>query len=69
MATLESHNDYVITPLSVEERLQQTVGQPLSSWIIALEAPTPEDVEVRRLLRERYMEPYVMTLSRYKARI
>uniref|UniRef100_M4BI87 Uncharacterized protein n=1 Tax=Hyaloperonospora arabidopsidis (strain Emoy2) TaxID=559515 RepID=M4BI87_HYAAE len=48
MATLESHNDYFFTSISVEERLRQTVGQPLASWIVAPAAATPEEVEGRR---------------------
>ena len=30
---------------------------------------TPEEVEARRVLRERYLVTYVMTQSQYKARI
>ena len=41
MSTLESHTDYVFTPLTLEERLRQTTGQALASWIIAPVATTP----------------------------
>ena len=61
MATLESHNDYFFTSISVEERLRQTVGQPLASWIVAPAAATPEEVEGRRVLRDIYLVPYVIT--------
>ena len=45
MATLNSDNEYVLTPLSVDERLHQTVGQPLASVIIAPAAATPGEVK------------------------
>uniref|UniRef100_M4C4W3 Uncharacterized protein n=1 Tax=Hyaloperonospora arabidopsidis (strain Emoy2) TaxID=559515 RepID=M4C4W3_HYAAE len=48
MATLESHTDYVFTPLSLEERLQQTTGQSLPSWTIGPATSTPEEVESGR---------------------
>ena len=41
ISTLESHTDYVFTPLTLEERLRQTTGQALASWIIAPVATTP----------------------------
>ena len=69
MATPESHTDYMFTPLSLEERLRQTTGQSLSWWTIGPAANTPEEVEADRVLRERYLVPYVMTLSQYKARL
>ena len=53
MATLESHTDYVFTPLSLEERLRQTTGKYLASWTIGPAANMPEEVEVVRVLRER----------------
>ena len=65
MATLKSHHNYVFTPLSVEERLLQIVGQPLASWIIASAAATFEEVKACRILRKRYLVPYVMTPSQY----
>ena len=49
MATLESHTDYVFTPLSLEERLRKTTGQSLASWTIGPEANTPEEIEAGRL--------------------
>uniref|UniRef100_M4C4B7 Uncharacterized protein n=1 Tax=Hyaloperonospora arabidopsidis (strain Emoy2) TaxID=559515 RepID=M4C4B7_HYAAE len=68
MSTLESHTDYVLTPLSLEEHLRQTTGQSLASWTIGPAAKTPEEVEAGRVLRERYLVPYVMTPSQYKAK-
>ena len=67
MSTLESHTDYVFTPLSLEELLRQTTGQSLASWNIGPAANTPEEVEAGRVLRERYLVPYVMTPSQFKA--
>ena len=67
MATLKSHHNYVFTPLSVEERLLQIVGQPLASWIIASAAATFEEVKACRILRKRYLVPCVMTPSQSKA--
>ena len=69
MAILKSHNDYALTPLNVEERPRQTVGQPLAFWIIDPAADTPEEVEAGRVLRKRCLVSYVMTLSQYKARL
>ena len=63
MATLAAHSDYVFTPLSIEELLRQTVGQLLVSWNIVSAASTPEAVEERGVLRERYLVPTVMTQS------
>uniref|UniRef100_M4BF29 Uncharacterized protein n=1 Tax=Hyaloperonospora arabidopsidis (strain Emoy2) TaxID=559515 RepID=M4BF29_HYAAE len=34
METLESHTDYVFTPLSLKERLRPTTGQSLAPWTI-----------------------------------
>ena len=61
--TLESHTDYVFTPLSVEERLRQVAGQPLVSWRIASAATTPDEIEGRKALRERYLVPIIVTQS------
>ena len=61
MATPESHYEV--------KRIRQTVGQPLAMWIIGPTETTPEEVEARRVLRERYLVTYVMTQSQYKARI
>ena len=69
MSTLESYTDYVLTPLSLEEHLRQTTGQSLASWTIGPAAKTPEEIEAGNVLRERYLVPYVMTTSQYKARI
>ena len=66
MSTLESHTDYVFTPLSLEDRLRQTTGQSLASWTICPAANTPKEIETGRVLREQHLEPYVMTLSQYK---
>ena len=65
MATLESHTYNMFTPL--EERLRQTTGQSLSWWTIGPAANTLEEVEVGRVLRDRYLVPYVMSSSQYKA--
>ena len=69
MATLEIHNNYMFTPICVKERLRQTVGQCSASWIISPAAATPEEVEAGKVLHERYLVPYVITPSQYKARL
>ena len=51
MATLESHTDYVFTPISLEERLRQSTGQSLESWNIGPAANTPEEIEAGKVLR------------------
>ena len=48
VTTLKNQRDYVFTPLSVEERLRQTIGQPLATWTIGPGATSPEEVEVAR---------------------
>ena len=69
MSTLGSHTDNVFTPLSLKKRLRQSTGQSLASWTIGLTANTIEEVKVVKTLRKRYLVPYVMTPSQYKARL
>ena len=59
MTTFQSHNDYVFTPPTVEERISQTVVQELAGWTMGPEATTPQDVVTRQSLRERYLEPHL----------
>uniref|UniRef100_A0AAV1UT00 Uncharacterized protein n=1 Tax=Peronospora matthiolae TaxID=2874970 RepID=A0AAV1UT00_9STRA len=68
-ATLERQRDYVFTPPSVKERLRQAAGQTLATWVIGHGPKTPEEVVSCQALRERYLEPHLMTQSQYKARL
>ena len=69
LAQLRHRQDYVFTPLDVEERIRQTVGQSLVTWVIGPEASSPEEIASRKALRERYLEPAVTTPSLYKGRL
>ena len=68
-ATLEGHRGYVFTPPSVEERIRQTTGRSLATWAIGAEPTTPDEVASRQVLREKYLEPHVMTQRQYKLRL
>ena len=68
-ATLQHQSDYVFTPPSVEERIRQTNGQTLATWVIGRAATSPEEVATCQTLRERYLEPFLTTQGQYKARL
>ena len=54
-ATLQHQRDYVFTPPSVEERIRQTTGQTLATWVIGPAATSPEEEATCQTLRERYL--------------
>ena len=51
------------------QRLRQTVGLSLATWVVGPEAKSAEEVAVREALDVRYLEPTIFTLSGYKARL
>ena len=53
----------------VEERLRQTEGRSLSTWAIFPEATSPEDIVLRQVLHEMYLEPFLTTQDQYKAQL
>uniref|UniRef100_M4BHW3 Uncharacterized protein n=1 Tax=Hyaloperonospora arabidopsidis (strain Emoy2) TaxID=559515 RepID=M4BHW3_HYAAE len=55
MATLESHTDYVFTPLSLEERLRKTTGRSLASWIIGELASEEDNTFIRWVNKARLL--------------
>ena len=59
VTTLKNQRDNVFTPLSVEERLCQTIGQKSATWTIGPGATYPEEVASGQALRERYLDPYL----------
>ena len=62
------HSEYIFTPPTVEQRLR-AVGQSLATWIIGSEVSSAEEVDKRKALDLRYLEPTVFTLDGYKARL
>ena len=49
----------------VEQRLRQTEGRSLSTWVIDPEATSSEDIAFRQDLHERYLEPFLTTHGQY----
>uniref|UniRef100_A0AAV1UAX4 Uncharacterized protein n=1 Tax=Peronospora matthiolae TaxID=2874970 RepID=A0AAV1UAX4_9STRA len=67
--TLQRHSEYTFTPPGVEELIRQASRHTLATWATGPEAKTPTELECRKALRERYLEPTVMTLSQYRERL
>ena len=59
----------MLSILAVEERLRQTEGRSRASWIIALEATSPEDIAFLQDLHERYLEPFLTPQGQYKSHL
>ena len=53
----------------VEQRLRQTEGHSLSTWVIVPKDTLPEDIAFRKVLNERYLEPFLTTQGQYKAHL
>ena len=53
----------------VEQCLRQTEGRSLATWAIALKATSPEDIPFRKILHERYIEPFLTTQGQYLAHL
>ena len=60
-ATLESRRGYVFTPPSVEERICQTSGRTLATWVISADPTSPGEVATRQAPREKYLQPNLTT--------
>ena len=52
---------YVFSTPDVEQRLHQTEDRSLSTWAIAREDLSPEDIAFRKVLHESYLEPFLTT--------
>uniref|UniRef100_A0AAV1TYL8 Uncharacterized protein n=1 Tax=Peronospora matthiolae TaxID=2874970 RepID=A0AAV1TYL8_9STRA len=61
--TLQRHSEYTFTEPGVEELFCQASRHTLVTWATGPEAKTPTELECRKALRERYLEPTVITLS------
>ena len=59
----------MFTTPDVEQRLRQTEGHSLSTWAIGPKATSPEDIAFRKVLNERYLEPFLTTQGQYKAHL
>ena len=59
----------MLTTPDVEQRLRQTEGHSLSTWAIGPKATSPEDIAFRKVLNERYLEPFLTTQGQYKAHL
>uniref|UniRef100_A0AAV1UTN3 Uncharacterized protein n=1 Tax=Peronospora matthiolae TaxID=2874970 RepID=A0AAV1UTN3_9STRA len=67
--TLQRHSEYTFTPPGVEELILQASLHTLATWSTGPKAKAPAELECRKALRERYLEPTVMTLSQYRERL
>ena len=66
---LHLHGEYRITPESVEERLRQTTGKSLATWLVGPWATELKEIAKQKALEERYLMPVVTTHSEYKSRL
>uniref|UniRef100_A0AAV1VC64 Uncharacterized protein n=1 Tax=Peronospora matthiolae TaxID=2874970 RepID=A0AAV1VC64_9STRA len=55
VATADAHSGYLFTPLTVGERIRQTAGQSLATWITGFKAFTATALVERDVLRARYL--------------
>lgn len=69
MERLRLHSEYRFTPSIVEERLRQTTGHSLATWIVGPYATEPKEIAKRKTLEEKHLMPVVTTHSEYKARL
>ena len=61
MDRLQNRSGYVFPTPDVEERLHQTEVLSLSTWAVALEATSPEDIALHQVLHDRYIESFLTT--------
>ena len=52
-----------------EQRIRQTEGRSLSTWAIGPKATSPEDIAFRKVLNERYLEPFLTTQDQCKSNL
>uniref|UniRef100_A0AAV1U9H7 Uncharacterized protein n=1 Tax=Peronospora matthiolae TaxID=2874970 RepID=A0AAV1U9H7_9STRA len=67
--TLQRHSEYTFTPPDVIELIRQASRHNLATWATGPEAKTTTELECRKALRERYLEPTVRNLSQYRKRL
>uniref|UniRef100_A0AAV1T8G6 Uncharacterized protein n=1 Tax=Peronospora matthiolae TaxID=2874970 RepID=A0AAV1T8G6_9STRA len=67
--TLQQHSENTVTPPGVEELIRQASRHTSATWATGPKAKTPTELECRKALRERYLEPAMMTLSQYRERL
>uniref|UniRef100_A0AAV1UC53 Uncharacterized protein n=2 Tax=Peronospora matthiolae TaxID=2874970 RepID=A0AAV1UC53_9STRA len=67
--TLQRHSEYTFTPPDVEELIRQASRHNLATWATGPEAKTPTEIECRKALRERYLEPTVRNSSQFRKRL
>ena len=61
MARLVDQRDYVFRAPSDKERLKEAGGRSLSGWFIEPETTSPSEIAARTTLRERHLQPCVMS--------
>ena len=66
---IQYRSGYVFSTPDVERRLRQTEGRSLSTWAIGPKATLPGDIALRKVLNERYLEPFLTTQGQYKSHL
>ena len=66
---IQNRSGYVFSTSDVEERLRHTEDRSLATWVIVLEATSPEDIAFRLVMHERYLEPFLTTQGQYKSHL